>query len=133
MNKDQVKWTLKDIAAKVHEKAGKLAGSKEQQVKGLGKQMTGKVEKKLGDAKVTVPSISSPDAILSATLFLVFSVMMSIMLADTFRTQPLDGFEDTPPETCYWRFFRSINLPAPKPVLPEYRQPRLSRQSKMLY
>jgi len=54
MNKSQVKGVLKDIAGKVQEKAGQLVGSKEQQVKGLGKQISGKAEKKLGDAKETI-------------------------------------------------------------------------------
>jgi uncharacterized protein YjbJ (UPF0337 family) len=45
MNKDQVKGVLKDIAGKVQEKSGQLVGSKEQQVKGLGKQISGKAEK----------------------------------------------------------------------------------------
>ena len=37
MNKDQVKGSAKDIAGKVQEGAGKLIGSKNQQVKGLSK------------------------------------------------------------------------------------------------
>lgn len=35
MNKNQVKGVVKDTAGKVQEEAGKLLGSKEQQVKGL--------------------------------------------------------------------------------------------------
>jgi uncharacterized protein YjbJ (UPF0337 family) len=54
MNKDQVKGVAKDIAGKVQEKAGKLVGSKEQQVKGLGKQISGQAEKTFGDAKEAV-------------------------------------------------------------------------------
>lgn len=54
MNKNQVKGVLKDIAGKVQEKAGQVVGSKEQQVKGLGKQISGKAEKKLGDAKEVI-------------------------------------------------------------------------------
>jgi len=38
----------------VQERAGQLVGSKEQQVKGLGKQISGKAEKKLGDAKEVI-------------------------------------------------------------------------------
>ncbi|MET3109602.1 uncharacterized protein YjbJ (UPF0337 family) [Oxalobacteraceae bacterium GrIS 2.11] len=51
MNKDQVKGVGKDIAGKVQENAGKLVGSKSQQVKGLEKQIEGKSEKAAGDAK----------------------------------------------------------------------------------
>jgi uncharacterized protein YjbJ (UPF0337 family) len=51
MNKDQVKGVAKDVAGKVQEKAGKLVGSKEQQIKGIDKQLSGKAEKKYGDAK----------------------------------------------------------------------------------
>jgi len=35
----------------VQEEVGKLAGSKEQQIKGLGNQISGKTEKAYGDAK----------------------------------------------------------------------------------
>lgn len=51
MNKNQVKGVVTDIAGKVQEQAGKLVGSKEQQAKGLGKQVEGKVEQAFGDAK----------------------------------------------------------------------------------
>jgi len=54
MNKDQVKGVLKDIAGKVQEKAGQLTGSKEQQVKGLGKQISGNAEKSYGDVKEVI-------------------------------------------------------------------------------
>ena len=54
MNKDQVKGLVKDIAGKVQEEAGKLVGSKEQQAKGLGNQVSGKAEKVYGDAKEAI-------------------------------------------------------------------------------
>ncbi|MEO6976140.1 MAG: CsbD family protein [Gallionella sp.] len=54
MNKDQVKGVAKDIAGKVQEKVGQLDGNKEQQVKGLGKQISGKTEKTYGDVKKAV-------------------------------------------------------------------------------
>lgn len=54
MNKNQVKGIAKDIAGKVQEEAGKLVGSKEQQFKGLGKQISGKAEKAFGDAKEVI-------------------------------------------------------------------------------
>lgn len=54
MNKDQVKGVAKEVAGKVQEEAGKLVGSKEQQIKGLSKQISGKVQKGVGDAKQAV-------------------------------------------------------------------------------
>lgn len=54
MNKDQVKGTAKDMAGKVQEEVGKLVGSKEQQAKGLGKQISGNAQKIYGDAKEVI-------------------------------------------------------------------------------
>lgn len=54
MNKDQVNGTLKGLAGKVQEEAGKLVGNKEQQAKGLLQQVEGNAQKKLGDAKEVV-------------------------------------------------------------------------------
>lgn len=54
MNKDQVKGVAKDIAGKVQEKAGDLVGSKEQHAKGVGKQVEGKTQKAAGDVKETL-------------------------------------------------------------------------------
>ena len=59
MNKDQVKGVVKDVAGKVQEKAGKLVGSKEQQVKGLSKQVAGKAQKSVGDLKQAVKAKSA--------------------------------------------------------------------------
>jgi uncharacterized protein YjbJ (UPF0337 family) len=49
-----VKGTAKDIAGKVQEGVGKVTGDREQEAKGLGKQVEGKTQKKFGDAKETV-------------------------------------------------------------------------------
>lgn len=54
MNKDQVKGVAKDVAGKVQQEAGKLVGSKEQQIKGLSKQIAGKAQKDVGDVKQSV-------------------------------------------------------------------------------
>ncbi|MBC7575316.1 MAG: CsbD family protein [Herminiimonas sp.] len=54
MNQDQVKGVTKDIAGKVQESVGKAIDSKDQQAKGLAKQVEGKTEKTLGDAKEVV-------------------------------------------------------------------------------
>ena len=42
MNRDQVKGVAKDVVGKVQEQTGKLVGSKEQQIKGLSKQISWK-------------------------------------------------------------------------------------------
>ena len=54
MNKNQVKGVAKDVAGKVQEKAGKLVGSEEQQIKGLSKQISGKMQKGVGDVEQSV-------------------------------------------------------------------------------
>jgi uncharacterized protein YjbJ (UPF0337 family) len=54
MNKDQIKGTVKDLTGKVQQEAGKLTGNKEQQVKGLSKQIAGKAELSYGNAKEDV-------------------------------------------------------------------------------
>ena len=54
MNKDQVKGVTKDVVGKVQEKAGKLVGSKDQQIKGLSKQISGKMQKGVGDVEESV-------------------------------------------------------------------------------
>ena len=51
INKNQATGVVKAIADKVQEKAGKLVGNKEQEAKGLKKQVEGKTEKALGDIK----------------------------------------------------------------------------------
>ncbi len=53
-NKSQVKGVIKDAAGKVQEEAGILVGNKEQEAKGLKKQVEGKAEKALGDVKEAV-------------------------------------------------------------------------------
>ena len=57
MNKDQVKGVAKDVAGKVQEKAGKLVGSKKQQIKGLSKQIAGKAQKAVGDVEQSVEDL----------------------------------------------------------------------------
>jgi uncharacterized protein YjbJ (UPF0337 family) len=54
MNKDQIKGVAKDINGKVQDKIGKLVGSDEQQIKGLSKQISGKVQKGLGDIEQAI-------------------------------------------------------------------------------
>lgn len=54
MNKDQVKGGAKDAAGKVQEKFGEVTGSKEQEAKGMKKQVEGNVQKNVGDVKEAV-------------------------------------------------------------------------------
>ncbi len=60
MNKEQVTGTVKDLAGKVQEEVGKLVGSKEQEAKGLGKQISGKAEKAYGDVKEAIADSKKP-------------------------------------------------------------------------
>ena len=46
--------SLKDTAGKVQSKVGELTGSTEQQAKGMAKQVEGKTQKKIGNAKEVV-------------------------------------------------------------------------------
>lgn len=50
MNKDQVQGFAKGIVGKVQEQAGKWIGSPQMQIKGLKKQVSGKLQKNGGDA-----------------------------------------------------------------------------------
>ncbi len=54
MNKDQVKGALKDAAGQVQRTTGKLIGSEEQQLKGIKKQVEGRTQKAIGDAKEVI-------------------------------------------------------------------------------
>lgn len=54
MNKDQATGAAKDVIGKVQEEAGKLTGNTNQEVKGLGKQIEGKLQKGVGDLKEAV-------------------------------------------------------------------------------
>jgi uncharacterized protein YjbJ (UPF0337 family) len=51
MNRDQVRGATKRMLGKMQEGFGKLTGSKELQAKGLARQIAGKIQKNVGDAK----------------------------------------------------------------------------------
>jgi uncharacterized protein YjbJ (UPF0337 family) len=51
MNKDHLKGEVKETAGKVQEKAGQTTGNREQESKGQGKQVEGKVQKTVADVK----------------------------------------------------------------------------------
>ena len=51
MNRNQVKGMAKDVAGKVQRKVGQAAGSASQQVKGAGKQIEGKLQKGAGNVE----------------------------------------------------------------------------------
>ena len=54
MNTNQVKGVAKDVAGKVQKTVGEVTGSATQQVKGMAKQVEGKVQKGVGDAQEAV-------------------------------------------------------------------------------
>lgn len=54
MNKDQVKGSVKDAAGKVQEGVGRAVGSREQEAKGVSKQVAGQTQKTYGDGKEAV-------------------------------------------------------------------------------
>ena len=60
MNKDQIKGAANDAVGKVQEEVGKLVGSKEQEAKGLEKQLSGKAQKAVGDVEAVVESATKP-------------------------------------------------------------------------
>ena len=54
MNKDQLKGAAKIIVGKAQEEAGNLTGNADQVSEGLKNQITGKLQKGLGDVKETI-------------------------------------------------------------------------------
>ena len=51
MNKHQIKGRLNEAAGEVQEQAGKLIGSKDQELKGHAREHSGKAQKTAGDLK----------------------------------------------------------------------------------
>jgi uncharacterized protein YjbJ (UPF0337 family) len=51
MNKDQAKGSVKEAAGSVQKTAGRLTGSKEQELKGHARETSGKVQQKVGNLK----------------------------------------------------------------------------------
>ena len=56
-NKDQIAGAAKDLGGKIQEEAGKLVGSKEQELKGLQNQAGGKMQQAVGDVKTMVSNL----------------------------------------------------------------------------
>ena len=48
MNKNQIKGSVKEVTGKVQQKVGQATGNTSQQVKGVAKQIEGKVQKGVG-------------------------------------------------------------------------------------
>jgi len=57
MNRDQVKGVAKNVAGKVQQKVGALTGNKSQQVRGIGKQVEGRVQKGVGDVEQALDNL----------------------------------------------------------------------------
>lgn len=51
MNKEKMKGSVKETAGKAQQKTGEMIGSKEQQAKGIQKQVEGKADKAVGNVK----------------------------------------------------------------------------------
>jgi len=51
MNRDQVKGTAKDVTGKIQQKVGEVTGNKSEQAKGAAKQVEGKVQKGVGNVE----------------------------------------------------------------------------------
>ena len=51
MNKNQLEGTVKDVTGKVQQKVGDVIGNVNQQVKGVAKQIEGKVQKGVGNVE----------------------------------------------------------------------------------
>jgi uncharacterized protein YjbJ (UPF0337 family) len=51
MNKNQIEGSVKDLTGKVQQKVGKATGNTSQQVKGAAKQVEGKVQKGVGNVE----------------------------------------------------------------------------------
>ncbi|MGA8048639.1 MAG: CsbD family protein [Burkholderiales bacterium] len=58
MNKNQIKGAARDFVGKAQQEAGKLLGSKKQQVKGLEKQISGRLQKGVGDAAEAIRNVT---------------------------------------------------------------------------
>jgi uncharacterized protein YjbJ (UPF0337 family) len=54
MNKNQIEGSVKDVTGKVQQKIGEATGNTNQQVKGVAKQIEGKVQKGVGDVEQAV-------------------------------------------------------------------------------
>ena len=57
MNRDQVKGAAKNVTGKVQEKIGQLTGNKTQQAKGAAKQVEGKVQKGVGNVEQSLDNV----------------------------------------------------------------------------
>jgi len=51
MNKNQIEGSVKDLTGKVQQKVGRATGNTSQQAKGLAKQIEGKVQKGVGNVE----------------------------------------------------------------------------------
>ena len=60
MNEDQVKGTAKNIGGKIQETAGKVTGSVKTEAEGKGKQVEGKTQRAVGDAKEVIKDNTKP-------------------------------------------------------------------------
>lgn len=57
MNKHQIEGRIKEAAGEIQQQAGKLSGSKEQELKGEAREQAGKVQKTAGDLKENLKDV----------------------------------------------------------------------------
>ncbi len=58
MNKDQMKGATKTAVGKAERATGKLVGSRKLEAKGIGKELEGKVQRRVGDVKAALKDSS---------------------------------------------------------------------------
>ncbi len=51
MNKDQIQGIARNIVGLAQERTGKLLGSREQEIRGIRKQVTGRADRLVGDTR----------------------------------------------------------------------------------
>jgi uncharacterized protein YjbJ (UPF0337 family) len=61
MNKDQVKGVTNQVTGEVKQQVGKLTGDRSQQASGQAREVKGKLQKGLGDAKEVVRNDQDKD------------------------------------------------------------------------
>jgi uncharacterized protein YjbJ (UPF0337 family) len=54
MNRNQVKGAAKDVTGKIQRKVGEFTGNETQQAKGAAKQVEGKVQKEVGNVEQSI-------------------------------------------------------------------------------
>ena len=89
MNRNQVKGAAKDISGKVERKVGEMTDNRSAQAKGAAKQVEGKVQKGVGNVQQAAQDaglVGSPPQLLGGHGPLVFTALDGGPLSATFVT-----------------------------------------------